>query len=525
MTNDPANIAASLRALIVYAVCALLAIIIGVMLANPLTYTSLGFAGLVLSFLSLPLLFRWHHPLLLFCWNTPVMVFFLKGDPNLFLVMIAISLTISVVQRAINQQQRFIHVPSITAPLICLIAVILVTAKLTGGFGLRAFGSDVYGGKKYIFLIVAILGYFAITARPVSPEKARLYMTLYFLGGMLGFVQDFYAITPGALRWIYWLLPPTIYNDPNGLEVGVTRLAGVATAAICFVNILIARYGLRGIFLSGKLWRPAAFFISIVLMFFGGFRSSIIVLIMTLTLQFFLEGLHRTKLMPLCVLAMPACAAAMICLGPHLPFTFQRALAFLPREVVRLSPDARINAQASIDWRLDMWKSLLPQVPKHLLLGKGYAITMEDFQMMGVGVDFEAIDPSQQSLALSGDYHNGPLSVILPFGIWGAIAFVWFIIAGLKVTYYNYRYGDPSLSVINTFLFTTFVITCIQFYGGTLATNMNTFTGVLGLSVCINNGMCRKPARQTSTIAHEVPFARARLDSPSGFQPGAARPA
>src|SRR5579864_8436917 len=139
MTNDPANLAASLRAVIVYAVCALLAIIIGVLMANPLTYTSLGFAGFVLALLALPLLFRWHHPLLLLCWNTPIMVFFIKGDPNLFLVVIVISLTLSVVQRAINQQQRFIHVPSIAIPLLCLIAVVLVTAKLTGGFGLRAF--------------------------------------------------------------------------------------------------------------------------------------------------------------------------------------------------------------------------------------------------------------------------------------------------------------------------------------------------------------------------------------------------
>src|SRR5215469_5642154 len=213
MTNDPANIAASLRAVMVYAVCAFLAIFIGWLMADPLTYTSLGTAGFILGLLALPLLLRWHHPLLAFCWNAPVMVFFIKGDPNLFLVVIAMSLTISVLQRATNQQFRFIHVPAITAPLIFLIAVILVTAKLTGGIGLRAFGSDVYGGKKYIFLIVAILGYFAMTARPIPFERARRYVTFLFIGGTLAFIQDFYWLAPGILQPIYWIIPPLYTGD------------------------------------------------------------------------------------------------------------------------------------------------------------------------------------------------------------------------------------------------------------------------------------------------------------------------
>lgn len=114
--------------------------------------------------------------------------------------------------------------------------------------------------------------------------------------------------------------------------------------------------------------------------------------------------------------------------------------------------------------------------------------------------------------------------MIIPFGIWGAIVFVWFILAGFRVTYFNYRYGDPSLRVINTFLFTTFIITTLQFYGGSLATGMGFFTGVLGLSVCLNRGVCRKPARQAFDVPYRIPFARARLESPSGFQPGMVRP-
>jgi len=33
---------------------------------------------------------------------------------------------------------------------------------------------------------------------------------------------------------------------------------------------------------------------------------------------------------------------------------------------------------------------------------------------------------------LAGDYHNGPLSVIIPFGVFGVIAFVWFLLRASK---------------------------------------------------------------------------------------------
>ncbi len=518
--NDPARIAAVLRSLIVFVVCAVVAIIIGVMMTNPLTYSSLGFVGALCAVLFIPILLRWHHPLMILSWNTPIMVFFLKGDPRLCLVMIAISLVISISERALNQQ-RFINVPTITWSLLCLIGVVLITAKLTGGFGLKAFGSEVYGGKKYIFLVVAILGYFALTSRPIPLDKARLYVTFFFVGGTLGIIGDFYQIAPGFLHPLFWLIPPTLF-DPGGFTVGSTRLIGTAWGATAIVNVLILRYGLRGIFFTNKLWRPVMFFASILLIFLGGFRSALILTGATIMLQFFLEGLHRTKLLPLFILLTFGCMAAMIPLASKLPYTFQRTLAFLPKDLVHLSPDARMEAQGSLDWRLDMWKALLPQIPKHLLLGKGYAISMEDFQMMGQDSAFQSADAGQQALALSMDYHNGPLSVILPFGIWGVIVFTWFLIASVRIMYLNYRYGDPELQLLNTFLFNAYVIACVDFvflFGG-LADGMSGFTGMLGLSICLNRGVCRAPVRPAQNIPFNIRFgARSRLRSPQPALP------
>ena len=100
-----------------------------------------------------------------------------------------------------------------------------------------------------------------------------------------------------------------------------------------------------------------------------------------------------------------------------------------------------------------------------------------------------------ESTELVGDYHNGPLSVLLPFGMFGAIAFVWLLVAGVRVLYHNYKFGDPAYQNINTFLFAYFIAKVIFFLGvfGGLHGDLPVFLGLLGLSISLNGGVA-KPA-------------------------------
>ena len=123
------------RSLIVYAICLPLAIGLGYLLATPQDMMSSALLAGALGLLMLPVVLRWHHLLLIEFWNMGAVVFFLPCEPSFAMTMSVLSLGIAILQHALNRQQKFLHVPSITWPLLFLSAVILGTAFLTGGIG------------------------------------------------------------------------------------------------------------------------------------------------------------------------------------------------------------------------------------------------------------------------------------------------------------------------------------------------------------------------------------------------------
>ncbi|MEI9959636.1 MAG: hypothetical protein WDM76_00485 [Limisphaerales bacterium] len=474
--------------------------------------------GIVVAVLVFPLILRWHYPLMFLSWNANAHVFFLPGSPLVVLAAVALSLGISIVERAMNKDRHFISVPQITWPLIFFVVVVVVTAKLTGGFGLRSFGGEVYGGRKYINLLLAIAAYFAMTARHIPLRQARLYAGLLFLGGLFQVIGDLYSFTPMWMNFIYWVFQANSYVEAGmGNGSVITRFGGVTAMAVAVSTYMYARYGLRGIFLAGKPWRWMLLLVVSVCALFGGFRVWIAVLAGMFALQFYLDGLHRTKLLPIFAITTVLGLAIVIPFASHLPYTFQRALSFLPLNVNSV---ATMDAQGSAEWRFLMWKALWPQVPQYLLLGKGYAFDRTEYLEMGRDTAFKSYDPGEQALALAGDYHNGPLSLILPFGIWGMIAFVWFVVVAIKVLYRNHKYGDPALKTINTLLLAAFITRTLVFFfiGGGVSTDMWQFVSWLGLSVAINGGVCSPAGQPVVEKAEHQPLPFRRPQFQPAFQ-------
>ena len=192
MNNAPAI----LKSLVIYAICVPLAVIIGYMLTDPVNFSTFAYEGILALVLVFPLLLRWHYPLLLFSFNASIYMFFIKGRPEFWIVMVALSLGISLMERAMSSQMHFIRVPQITWSLVCMLGVIFMTAKLTGGIGLRAFGSEVYGGKKYVVLIIGYFELLRFTAQPHPAGTGQPVCGAVHVSGVTNFVGDLMPSPP-----------------------------------------------------------------------------------------------------------------------------------------------------------------------------------------------------------------------------------------------------------------------------------------------------------------------------------------
>ncbi len=477
---------------IVFAVVSLLAIVIGVQLADPLGTTSMGLGGSLALLLLFPFLLKHHHLILALTWNSALFVFFLPGSPPAGFVMVFISLGASVLIRTINKQASFTNVKELTGPLVCLACVVVVTAMARGGVGFRFLGGESNGGKQTIFILAAIVGYFAFSIRPTSLVRAPLFSALFALGATTQIVASLVQLAGGPLDFLTMffnidLLSYQLASGPNSFA----RYAGLSRACLAIVGFILLRYGIRGTLDIGKPFRLLFFLGATFLTLFGGFRSGIIFVVMLLSALFFLEGLWRTKWAVIMSGFAVVLLVAIVVFSRQLPLQIQRSLAFLP---VDISPDARLDADQSSEWRIDIWKAVLPEVPQYLLLGKGYGINATDVYLAPFLIE-QGVYRNHEAAILTGNYHQGLLSLLIPLGLPGLICFGWLILAGFRVLIGNLRNGDPTLRTINRYLLSLFSVQLLFFcfIYGHFSADIATFCGILGLSVSLNSRT--EPAR------------------------------
>lgn len=488
MTNNPTLV----RSLMVYAICLPVAIFLGFLLSDPLDKHNAIWFGSAILLLILPLLLRWYHAWLIAIWNMTITFIYMPGMLPGWMPMACIAFAVAVGHYVMNRERNFLSSGTVSWSLLFLALVVLITAKMRGGLGFNALGDESIGGKRYLFIWVAVFGFFAIISQPIPLPKGRLYATLFLLGIITSALNNLSTMI-GPLGNVLFIFFPGMNFTPDSpmAQENIERFGGLATACTSVIFVLVARYGIEGTLNLRKIWRLILFFAALVVCAFGGFRGIIVMVGITLVLVFYFEGLFRSRLMPIAVTSVIVTAGLVLCFSDQFPLPVQRCLAILP---VKISPVARMSAEASSDWRIEMWKSLLPEIPHYLFLGKGLTFDANDMAMyltMGNQVGGEVGGGSQ----LSADYHNGPLSVIIPFGIWGMLGFLWFIFASIRVLWKNYKYGESDLHKVNTFLFCYFIAKTIMFFAvfGGFYSDLATFAGVIGLSISLNSGVAAKP--------------------------------
>jgi hypothetical protein len=504
------------QSLLIYGLVLPLALLVGYLLATPGDLSSAGTIGLFLLVLCAPLFLKWHHPLLVLSWNMGTSLFFLPGSPALWMIMAFVSLMICVAQRALDKEMRFISAPSLAWPIVCLGIVVLVTAEVTGGFGMRVFGGSMFGGRRYVLMLAAMAGYFAMTGVRIPVPKANLFVAMFFLGSLTNAVASLIPYGPKEFYFLALIFPVNItdaavaiesFNSPVGAPT-ITRFFGLTLAASGAFGFLLARYGIRNLLEGRQAWRAVLLLFIGGIGAMGGFRGFIITSTLTFLLVFAFEGLLRTKYALILVLSSIALFVLMVPFARYLPLSIQRSLSTLP---LNIDPIARYDAEASSQWRIDMWTLVLPEVPTYFWMGKGCGIDSREIELAS-GLSRHSLMSSQEATIRAGEYHSGPLTALIPFGIWGFTAWVWLLIAGLRALYLNFKYGAPELKTVNTFLFAYFLARTIVFFlvFGNLYSDVADFLGLLGMSISLNHGIRKSyPQRELAeenVVEESVPI-------------------
>lgn len=477
------------RSLLVYMICLPVAIFLGYLLSDPLDKHNMAMFGVGVLLLLLPLLLRWYHAWLIAIWNMTITFVYFPGLLQGWIPMACIAFAIAIGHYVMNRERKFLPSDSVSWSLIFLALVVLITAKARGGLGFSALGDEAVGGKRYLYIWVAVLGYFALISQPILPQKRKLLTVLFLLGASTS-VLNALSTMIGPLGNILFVFFPgmTVTQVGPFADENMERFGGIATGCVALVLVLVALYGIEGVLNPRKFWRPILFFIALVSTAFGGYRGIIVSVGMTLVLVFCFEGLLRSRLMPVALIGSLVAGSLIVCFSEQLPLSVQRCLALFP---VKISPVARMSAEASSDWRIEMWKSLLPEIPHYFFLGKGLTFQNNDMAMYLTLGNEQVGGDVGGGMNLAGDYHNGPLSVIIPFGIWGVLGFLWFLVASIRALWKNYKYGEADLRKINTLLMCYFLAKTIMFlfvFGG-FYSDLVGFVGIVGVSISLNRGV------------------------------------
>ena len=511
-----------LRGALAFALASFAALVAGVLLASPSSVQAVGIVALLGLVLSLPLLLNWHRPLLFISWNTAIQAFILPGSPRLWMLMAGISLFLTVLENTIDRRLRLQNVRAVTGTLLLFLFVVLVTAALRGGIGIKALGSQTYGGKKYVVLIAAIVGYFALSLVRVPTEKALTYMAGWCLGSLtLAMSNVAYMLGPG-FYWLFQIFPvefateQALADSYGGL---LRRLSGISFAMVGPFCLMLIRYGIRGTMDWRHPWRMLVFTAIIVVSLLGGFRSLLGLYFLLFVFQFSFEGLWGTRYALLLTGALLLAAIVVVPFAGDLPLAMQRSLSFLPIDV---NPQARADAEISSEWRFQMWRLLWAHVPQYLWLGKGYALDPMDLYLAQES-HRRGLMENYETAMISGEFHSGPLSLLITFGIPGTVTFLAFLVAAWRVVKNNHRYSPPELKDINTFIHAYFLCRVCFFFGvyGDVGMDLAYFTGLVGVSVALNGGVWRPvraptpPAEVVIAPAEPLPPPAAPCVSPS----------
>ncbi len=311
------------------------------------------------------------------------------------------------------------HIKKVNA-LVLLFGMNLLSLMIIHGSGFARLGGYVLGGTYYLGSFITIAFYFASLRLHFSSRDVKtLIWSLLIAASVPAIIQVGSTYAPGVFDWMTRYVNTraleNVSEDGFSSENTIQRWSGLTSLAYAIIPVTYI--------LIRKKWIQYTLIIAaFALIGMAGFRSRIIqVSAIALACSVYFSQNRIYALMKWSILGAVTLALLFV-FATYLPRPVQRAVCFVPGLPVQ--PDIAANAKSSSNMRFEMWREYcIPNVPKHLLIGRGFAHDIRQYawlQRQWYG--------SLEFFYYMGSYHSGPFSLLLDHGILGTTAFTIFFV-------------------------------------------------------------------------------------------------
>lgn len=290
--------------------------------------------------------------------------------------------------------------------------------------GVAAIGGSVrVGGKPYIDLILGCMIYLMLSRFRITPgisaKIPKWVLAVAAFTMVAGAVGLFLPSLGEKLAPFYSAFSPgnVVDSESRGpITAGMTRLGFLQDIGGQLIRYVVSKINPAHLLNPQYLSELLVYVMGLTFIMLSGFRSAITnSVLLTFLSSILREGIVGATKM-LFILCLIAVLLVSLSYTPiKLPFTFQRALSFLPGN---WEQDAVSDAEGSSEWRFEMWRMALTsdKYIRSKIFGDGFGFLREDFER-GLAIMYgkeklSATDSAQEMFLLDGDYHSGPVGAI-----------------------------------------------------------------------------------------------------------------
>jgi hypothetical protein len=318
-----------------------------------------------------------------------------------------------------------------------LLVLCIVQVYLRNPVGLNMFGASSVGARPYFMAAMAFLSAMILANIVVKPEEIKWAMRLSIIGSFLGMgISVLPTRVTGMEAGISVAANKTLGDNQESGRIGILSFLGnaIARVVVSFVSPLRA--------LFHPLWAPL-FLISLAAAAGSGYRNSVASVGLIYLVGLAYRGGFASVFIASISGMLGIAALALWNVILPLPPNIQRALSPFPGTWEKRQIE---GADASTEWRVEMWKEALftDHWIQNKILGDGLGLTARELKLLtdiqqgnsAMRSTGSGLSQQQESMMLTGGYHSGPVETVKTVGYVGLIIL---LIAMIRVAVHAHR--------------------------------------------------------------------------------------